>query len=136
MLGEFAAPPREYRPETWFQVSGGNFSKVGSTLDLEAIAGAGFMGVHFFHEQAGESVAWPGVAEQVSCMSPKWEVLVGHLGDECRRLGGLLMDSRSRSSVRTARPRASSRRGAGGRSTSAEGLAGLTELPSFALNLI
>ena len=94
VLGEFAAPPREYRPETWFQVSGGNFSKVGSTLDLEAIAGAGFMGVHFFHEQAGESVAWPGVAEQVSCMSPKWEVLVGHLGDECRRLGlRLLMHS-------------------------------------------
>ena len=94
VLGEFAAPPKEYRPETWFQVSGGNFTKTGTTLDLEAIAAAGFRGIHFFHEQAGKPVAWPGVAEQVPCMSPKWEELVGHLGDECRRLGlGLLMHS-------------------------------------------
>lgn len=87
VLGEFAAPPKECRPETWFQVSGGNFSKVGITLDLEAIARAGFAGIHFFHEQVGEPVAWPGVKEQVPCMSTNWEVLVRHLGDECRRLG-------------------------------------------------
>jgi len=86
-LAQFVNPPPEDRPETWFQVSGGNFSEVGTTLDLEAIAAAGFSGVHFFHEQVGQPVAWPGVREQVPCMSPNWERLVGHLGDECRRLG-------------------------------------------------
>jgi len=86
VLDGFAEPPRAYRPETWFQVSGGNFTKEGTTLDLEAVARAGFMGIHFFHEQVGTPVAWPGVAEQVPCLSPHWEEHVRHLGDECRRL--------------------------------------------------
>ena len=36
-LDGFKSPPRANRPETWMQVSGGNASKEGMTLDLEAI---------------------------------------------------------------------------------------------------
>ena len=37
LLDGFRAPPRTSRPETWMQVSGGNASKEGMTLDLEAV---------------------------------------------------------------------------------------------------
>lgn len=87
ILGDFADPPDGHRPETWLQVSCGNASKEGMTLDLEAIAEAGFMGVQFFHESFRDSGPWPGTKEQIPCMSAKWEDFIAHTASECRRLG-------------------------------------------------
>ena len=75
------------RPETWFHVIGGNASKAGLTADLEALKDAGFGGIQFFHGQWGEAEAWDGVAEQIPCLSPKWDELVTYAADECARLG-------------------------------------------------
>lgn len=87
VLDRFASPPPEHRPETWLQVSGGNASKEGMTLDLEAISSAGFMGVQFFHESFRDPGPWPGTKEQIPCMSGKWEDFIAHTAKECRRLG-------------------------------------------------
>ena len=75
------------RPETWFHVIGGNVSKAGLTADLEALRDAGFGGIQFFHGQYGKAEAWDGVAEQIPCLSAKWDDLVTHAADECARLG-------------------------------------------------
>ena len=75
------------RPETWFHVIGGNVSKAGLTADLEALKDAGFGGIQFFHGQYGKAEAWDGVAEQIPCLSAKWDDLVTHAADECARLG-------------------------------------------------
>ena len=75
------------RPETWFHIIGGNTSKAGLTADLEALAGAGFGGIQFFHGQYGKVRAWDGVDEQIPCLSAKWDNLVRHAADECARLG-------------------------------------------------
>ena len=77
----------DFRPETWFHVIGGNVSKAGLTADLEALRDAGFGGVQFFHGQYGKAEAWDGVAEQIPCLSAKWDDLVTHAADECIRLG-------------------------------------------------
>ena len=45
----FAQPDKVFYPETWFHFIGGNVSYEGITADLEAIAGAGISGIHFFH---------------------------------------------------------------------------------------
>ena len=75
------------RPETWFHIIGGNASKAGLTADLEALRGAGFGGIQLFHGQYGEAGAWDGVAEQIPCLSAKWDDLMKHAADECTRLG-------------------------------------------------
>ena len=72
-------------PEVWLEFMGGNVRKDGLRCDLEAIKGAGFSGVHFFHISRGE--AWPECPEQIPCMSEKWGEVVQFLGDECARLG-------------------------------------------------
>ena len=76
-----------HRPETWFHVIGGNASKEGMTADLKAIRDAGFSGIQFFHGQYGKASAWDGVAEQIPCLSAKWDSLVTHVADECARFG-------------------------------------------------
>ena len=75
------------RPETWFHIIGGNASKAGLTADLEALRGAGFGGIQLFHGQYGEAGTWDGVAEQIPCLSAKWDDLMKHAADECTRLG-------------------------------------------------
>jgi hypothetical protein len=55
----FVNPPKTYHPATWFHFIGGNVSKEGITKDLEAIAKAGFSGIHLFHGQFGGP--WPGL---------------------------------------------------------------------------
>ena len=75
------------RPETWFHIIGGNASKAGLTADLEAIREAGFAGITFFHGQYGKAEAWDGVAEQIPCLSEKWDDLVAFAAGECARLG-------------------------------------------------
>ena len=76
-----------HRPETWFHLIGGNVSREGLTADLEAIKAAGIGGIHLFHGQMGAGQAWPGVLEQVQCLSDKWDDMVSHVAAECRRLG-------------------------------------------------
>ena len=75
------------RPETWFHLIGGNVSYEGLTADLEAIKESGIGGIHLFHGQMGEAKAWPGVSEQISCLSEKWNDMISHVAKECRRLG-------------------------------------------------
>ncbi|MBP5320229.1 MAG: hypothetical protein J6334_04515, partial [Kiritimatiellae bacterium] len=81
----FRFPPKESRPETWFHFIGGNVAAKGVTADLEAIAGAGISGIQLFHGQFGGP--WPGVMPQVACLSETWDGMVGHVADECKRLG-------------------------------------------------
>jgi hypothetical protein len=81
----FLAPPKIYHPETWFHFIGGNVSKEGITKDLEAVAKAGFSGIHLFHGQFGG--AWPGVDPQITCLSPSWDDAVKFTAMECKRLG-------------------------------------------------
>ncbi|MCG6191506.1 glycosyl hydrolase, partial [Maribellus maritimus] len=74
-----------YHPETWFHFIGGNVAKEGITADLEAIAGAGISGIQLFHGQFGGP--WPGVDEQIACLSPNWDDAVKFTAEECKRLG-------------------------------------------------
>lgn len=73
-----------HRPETWFHLIGGNVSKAGLTADLEAIKTGGLRGVQLFH---GSGATWPGTTSRIVCLSREWEDLIGHAGDECKRLG-------------------------------------------------
>ena len=84
-IKSFRNPPKVYHPETWFHFIGGNISKEGITADLEAIAEAGISGIQLFHGQFGGP--WPGVDEQITCLSPLWDDVVRHAAEECRRLG-------------------------------------------------
>lgn len=81
------ADGKSSRPETWFHLIGGNVSYEGLTADLEAIKAAGIGGIHLFHGQMGEAKAWPGVSEQIPCLSEKWNDMISHVASECRRLG-------------------------------------------------
>lgn len=84
-VNTFLSPPKVYYPETWFHYIGGNVATKGITTDLEAIAGAGFSGIQLFHGQFGGS--WPGVDQQIACLSPLWDDAVRHTAEESRRLG-------------------------------------------------
>ena len=74
VAGALAGDAAPKGPEVWLEFMGGNVRKDGLTCDLEAIKGAGFSGVHFFHIQRGG--AWPECPEQIPCMSEKWEDVV------------------------------------------------------------
>jgi hypothetical protein len=84
-LDRFMAPDKVFYPETWFHFIGGNVSKEGIKADLEAIASAKISGIQLFHGQFGGP--WPGVEEQIACLSPKWDEAVKYVAQECRRLG-------------------------------------------------
>ena len=81
----FRSPQKIFYPETWFHFIGGNVAREGLTADLEAIAGAGIAGIQLFHGQFGGP--WPGVTNQIQCLSPEWDGLVRFAADECQRLG-------------------------------------------------
>ena len=81
----FCNPPQVFHPETWLHFIGGNVATQGITADLEAIKGAGISGVQLFHEQLGG--AWPGVEPQIKCLTERWDGVIRHVGEECRRLG-------------------------------------------------
>ena len=83
-VAHFLSPPKVYAPETWFHYIGGNVAAEGIKADLEAIAEAGFSGIQLFHGQFGG--AWPGVEEQITCLSPMWDDAVRYTAEECRRL--------------------------------------------------
>jgi len=84
-IERFQSPEKVFYPETWFHYIGGNVSKEGIKMDLEAIASAGFSGIHLFHGKFGS--VWPGTKEQIACLSPQWEDMVKFTANECRRLG-------------------------------------------------
>ena len=84
LLAAFAAGAND-RPQTWFHLIGGNVSKEGIVRDLDAIAAAGIGGVQFFHGQFGG--AWPHVAEQIPCLSGKWDDIVRFAATEAKRRG-------------------------------------------------
>ena len=81
----FRTPERVKRPETYFFFFGGNVAAPGITADLEAVKSAGIAGIKLFNGNSARG-AWPGVPKQIKCLSPEWDSLVGHFGDECKRL--------------------------------------------------
>lgn len=85
-LDNFKNPEKLYYPESWFHMIGGNITREGLTADLEAIAEAGFSGIHLFHGQF-RGGPWPGLDHQVKFMDDEWNELIHHIGLECERLG-------------------------------------------------
>lgn len=83
----FVEPSSEAAPETWFHLINGNVTTAGLTADLEAVRGAGFAGFQLFHGRASKRPQWPGVADPIACLSPKWDGMIAHVGAEARRLG-------------------------------------------------
>lgn len=81
----FLQPPKDNYPETWFHFIGGNVSKEGIDADLEAIAGAGISGIHWFHGYFGGP--WPATEHQLTTLSPEWEEMVSYLGRKADSLG-------------------------------------------------
>lgn len=63
---KFKSPPKVFYPETWFHYIGGNVSIKGITADLEAIADAGFSGIHCFTDSSAGPLA--GVAPQIAAL--------------------------------------------------------------------
>ena len=82
----FRTPEGAKHPETYFFFFGGNIAAPGITADLEAVKAAGISGIKLFNGSSGRG-AWPGVPKQIACLSPEWDALIGHFGDECKRLG-------------------------------------------------
>ena len=80
----FAAPPKDFWPETWFHFIGDNVSREGIDADLEAIAGAKIGGIQWFHGAFGGR--WPGVDSPVVPLSRDWDEMVAYLGQKARSL--------------------------------------------------
>ena len=81
----FLQPSRDDRPETWFHLIGGNVAKEGLVADLDAIAWAGISGIQLFHGQFGGP--WPGVTNQIPCLSRDWDDLIRFAADGCAERG-------------------------------------------------
>ena len=81
----FAAPPKDFWPETWFHFIGDNVSREGIDADLNAIAEAGIGGIQWFHGAFGGR--WPGVDTPVVPLSKDWDDMVAYLGEKARSLG-------------------------------------------------
>lgn len=81
----FAAPPKDFWPQTWFHFIGDNVSREGMDADLEAIAAAGIGGIQWFHGAFGGR--WPGVETPVVPLSEDWDAMVAYLGQKARSLG-------------------------------------------------
>ena len=81
----FDAPSHDKRPETWFHLIGGNVAKPGLEADLDAIASAGISGIQLFHGQFGGP--WPGVTNQIPCLSRDWDDLIRFAADGCAARG-------------------------------------------------
>ena len=80
----FATPPKDFWPQTWFHFIGDNVSREGIEADLEAIAGAGIAGIQWFHGAFGGR--WPGVKEPIVPLSEDWDRMVAFLGEKARSL--------------------------------------------------
>ena len=80
----FAAPPKDFWPQTWFHFIGDNVSREGIDADLEAIAEAKIGGIQWFHGAFGGR--WPGVETPVVPLSADWDDMVAYLGQKARSL--------------------------------------------------
>lgn len=80
---EFANPEESLYPETWFHLIGGNVDQEALSVDLEAVANAGFQGIQLFH---GRGRPWPGVKKQIQTLSEDWDSLIAHVANETERL--------------------------------------------------
>lgn len=78
---EFAQPPADARPWTWYHVMSGNMSREGITKDLEAMERVGIGGLVLFHVTQGISHG------PVKFNSPEHLELIEHVAAECERLG-------------------------------------------------
>ena len=85
LADKFRSPPPESSPDTYFFLIGGNVATNGMTADLEAIKSAGIGGINLFHGQFGGP--WPGVTQQIPCLSAEWDDIIRHATKECKRLG-------------------------------------------------
>ena len=81
LRAEFAAPPPDARPWTWFHVMSGNMTREGITKDLEAIQRVGIGGIVLFHVTQGISHG------PIKFNSPEHLDLIDHVAAECERLG-------------------------------------------------
>ena len=81
---EFASPPKDSHPQTWFHLIGGNVNQEALTKDLEAVSSAGLRGIQLFH---GRGRPWPGVTPQIPTLSERWDSLITHAANESQRLG-------------------------------------------------
>ena len=81
----FEHPAKVFHPETWFHLIGGNVAKEGLAADLDAIALAGISGIQLFHGQFGGP--WPGVTNQIPCLSKDWDDLIRFAADGCAERG-------------------------------------------------
>ena len=80
----FAAPPKDFWPQTWFHFIGDNVSREGLDADLEAIAGAKIAGIQWFHGAFGGR--WPHVDQPIIPLSEDWDRMVAYLGEKARSL--------------------------------------------------
>ena len=80
----FAAPPKDFWPQTWFHFIGDNVSREGMDADLQAIAEAGISGIQWFHGAFGGR--WPEVKEPIVPLSEDWDRMVAYLGEKARSL--------------------------------------------------
>jgi len=81
----FAVPPKDFWPQTWFHFIGDNVSREGIEADLEAIADAGISGIQWFHGAFGGR--WPGVDSPIIPLSEDWDRMVAFMGEKARSLG-------------------------------------------------
>ncbi len=81
----FHQPKSVYYPEIWVNCLGGNLTKEGMALDLQAIAEAGFSGVQLFFGDRGSGI-WPGVEQPIRCLTPEWDDFVRFAAEEAKRL--------------------------------------------------
>ncbi len=81
----FVCPKKEHRPETWFHLIGGNVAKEGLIADLDALQASGISGIQLFHGQFGGP--WPGVTNQIPCLSADWDHLITFAADACAKRG-------------------------------------------------
>jgi len=80
LSGNFANPPRDAYPMTWWHWMNGNITKEGITADLEAMKKIGLSGAQIFNV-AGVP------AGPIDYLSPEWLALVKHATEEANRLG-------------------------------------------------
>jgi hypothetical protein len=81
---EFANPPHQYQPETWFHLLGGHIAPDGLSADLSAIASAGIGGIQVFQGPGGGP--WPADTPDIKVLGPQWDGALRHAGEECRQL--------------------------------------------------
>ena len=83
----FSNPPDANRPETWYHLLDGNVSREGIVADLDAAKSAGLGGIQLFHGVSGAKDPWPGVTNEIPCLSKNWDSVIAFAADECHRRG-------------------------------------------------